>query len=178
MNSPLQKLRPVTDAPINPIQERLDILEQRYQAGEFDGLNEYGGSAQSDYEDMKEMLQKKLRALQGTSLEIGTIRLNVNPVEANIDSDGNLKFKDKGRGKNKVAGGGNAIKGGQVIISGEGINGKSVQSHCCNVESIIAIAQNAPAVLEYLARPHMSYRYCKQQLVEEGSLTPAELFNQ
>ena len=101
----------------------------------------------------------------------------MNPVEANFDKEGKLRHKDKGRGNNKIAGGGNAIKGGQVIISGVGINGKGVQSNCCNVESIIAIAQNAPAVLEYLSRPHMSYRYCKQQLIEEGALTPEELFS-
>lgn len=178
MNSPLQKLQavPSTQKVSCVLTEKLADLERRYDAGEFEGLDKWGVPLKEDYEDQKALLLSKRKEMYGTSLQIGTIKLNVNPVEANLDSDGNLKFKNKGRGKNMVVGGGNAIKGGQVMISGEGHNGKSVQGSCCNVESIIAIARNADKVLEYLARPHMSYRNCQQQRIEEGALTPEELF--
>jgi len=178
MNSPLQKLQavPTTEDVSCILTAKLEDLERRYVAGEFEGVDKWGVSLQEDYEDQKAILINKRKEMYGTSLQIGSIKLNVNPVEANLDSDGNLKFKNKGRGKNMVVGGGNAIKGGQVMISGEGHNGKTVQGASCNVESVIAIAQNAEKVLEYLARPHMSYRNCQQQRIEEGALTPKELF--
>lgn len=174
MNSPLQKLQAVPST----------VTEEVLQSNTYTGIQQQildleacqGSMPEKVYISALSALNKEANSLLGTDLQIGTINLSCNPVKANKDKHGNLIRKDKGRGDNVIKGGGNAIAGGLITVSGTGFNGEKVNNVYPNVEVIKAIAENSIAVLEFLSRPNMKFRYCQQQTVEEGHMSPEELF--